>query len=99
MDTKQYIEVAAIGIMALSVVLVIAERSYSKRGIGVRVIQFLAVCFVVPAVLILSLERHLSNETTAALLGALIGYLLSGISENDPERRKGASGSRSSGDD
>ena len=45
-------------------------------ALSVRTLQFLAITFVVPAVLILSLERSLGSESTAALLGTIIGYVL-----------------------
>lgn len=47
-------------------------------ALSVRTLQFLAITFVVPAVLILSLERSLGNESTAALLGTIVGYVLAG---------------------
>ena len=46
-------------------------------------IQFLAVVFVVPAIIILALEGVLGTESTAALLGAIVGYVLSGIGKDE----------------
>jgi hypothetical protein len=58
-------------------------RAKMEMGLGVRVIQFAGVIFGVPAIVILGLERILDAQTLAALLGALFGYLLSGIAKFD----------------
>jgi hypothetical protein len=51
--------------------------------LSVRTLQFLAIAMVVPAILILSLERSIGNETTAALLGTIVGYVLAGGVKNE----------------
>ena len=79
MTTREYIELGAMLIMALVVIGIFLERLISGRGLGARVIQFLAVGLIVPIILILALEEKLAPETTATIIGALIGYLLSGI--------------------
>jgi len=58
-----------------------------KRGIGARTIQFAAVILIVPGIFILALERVLPSDTVGALLGALTGYLLSGLGRFKPTRR------------
>jgi hypothetical protein len=52
-------------------------------ALSVRTLQFFAIAMVVPAVLILSLERSIGNESTAALLGTIVGYVLSGGVRNE----------------
>ena len=52
-------------------------------ALSFRTIQFLAIAFVVPAVLILSMEGKLGNEATATLIGTIAGYALSGISKGE----------------
>jgi hypothetical protein len=52
-------------------------------ALSVRTLQFLAIAMVVPAVLILSLERSIGNESTAALLGTILGYVLAGGVKNE----------------
>jgi hypothetical protein len=47
-------------------------------ALSVRTLQFLTIAFVVPAVLILSLERSIGSESTAALYGTIVGYVLAG---------------------
>ena len=42
-----------------------------------RTIQFLAIAFLVPAVIVLAMERTIGSEVTSALIGIIIGYVLS----------------------
>lgn len=65
----------------------VAKQS-TNWGFDVRVIQFVAVILVIPSILILSLEKVLTSETTATLVGAMIGYLLSGLGELKPQKNK-----------
>jgi hypothetical protein len=80
---KEWIELIAILIMAGGLTWVCCNRTKMKKGIGVRVIQFLAVIFIIPSIIILALEGVIVSETTAALLGAIIGYILSGIGQDE----------------
>lgn len=84
------IEIVACVIMVGGVVGVFIERLRTKRGIGVRVIQFLTVTLVLPSILILALEDVLSGQTTATLIGAIVGYILSGIGKDEPNKESGA---------
>lgn len=83
MEMKTIIEGVACLVMIGGLIGIFIERSRSKRGIGVRVIQFLTVTMVLPIILILSLEGVLSDQTTATLIGAVIGYILSGIGKDE----------------
>ncbi|MEN8107353.1 MAG: hypothetical protein ABFS22_05030 [Pseudomonadota bacterium] len=60
------------------------ERITTRRGIGVRIIQLSTVLLVMPTILILALEGILENQTTAALIGTIVGYVLSGIGKDEP---------------
>ena len=48
-----------------------------------RTIQFLAIAFVVPAIIILSMERAIGNESTSALIGTIAGFALSGLTKSE----------------
>ena len=87
---KSIVEIIAIIIMGGGLLGVFIERNKIGKGIGVRVIQFLAIIFVIPTILILALEKVIDNSTIAALIGAIVGYILSGIGsdENDKKSRK-----------
>lgn len=52
-------------------------------ALSVRTLQFLAIAMVVPAVLVLSLEQRLGSESSAALFGAIVGYVLAGGVKNE----------------
>lgn len=68
---------------------VIFHRILLGKGLGARAIQFLSVGYIIPTILILSLEKVLTSETTAALLGGLAGYLLSDVGKfESKESRK-----------
>ena len=77
------LEIFSFCIMIFGLVALMYHRIKFKKGIGVRAIQFLSVVFVVPAILILALERVLNSEVVAALYGAVIGYVLSGIGKDE----------------
>jgi hypothetical protein len=46
--------------------------------IGIRAIQFLAVVFMLPLLIILGINNILGRETIGTLLGVVLGYVLSG---------------------
>lgn len=83
MDTKSTIELILAGIMVLGLIALFINRYQLKKGIGARVIQYTGVVLVVPLIGILALESVLDKQTTGTVIGALLGYLLSGISNFD----------------
>ncbi|WP_174902151.1 hypothetical protein [Burkholderia pseudomultivorans] len=80
------IEIIAAATIPVAFVLVIIDRIVNKRGIGARAIQLTAVGMLVPLILILALEKILDGATVGTLIGGIVGYLLSGISEFDKGR-------------
>jgi hypothetical protein len=85
MKTSDIIELICAGLMVVGILGVMIHRFKTGMGLGARVIQFVAVVLIVPSIVILSLERVLTPETTATLFGAITGYLLSGIGEYKPQ--------------
>ena len=79
MGTKGWMEVVAAIVMLVGLIGTFAIRLRLRKGIGRRAIQAMTVILVVPATLILALEGVLTSETTAAILGGVAGYALSGI--------------------
>lgn len=77
------VEIVACTIMVAGVVGVFIDRFRSKRGIDARTIQLLTVTLLLPAILLLSLEGELGGQTTAALIGVVTGYVLSGTGKGD----------------
>jgi len=60
----------------------------SPRGLGVRLIQTIALMLVIPAVIILALEDKLSNEGVGTILGVIVGYSLGGVLKGVPSKNK-----------
>ena len=63
------------------------DGSIEKRpwGIGVRMIQLVAILILGPVVAVLGLEGTLSGEGTGTLMGAIVGYALGGITSPVPK--------------
>ena len=80
---KVAIEIIACLIMVGGLAGIFIERIWRNRGIDARVIQFLTIVLIIPVILILALEDILNGQTTAALIGTVIGYILSGIGKNE----------------
>lgn len=80
-----WLEVVAALIMIGGTIGIFVDRWRTKRGIGVRVIQFLAVVMLLPIVFILALRGILSDASVGTLLGAVAGYILSGIGKDEQQ--------------
>jgi len=83
-----YLDYTLIGVMVAGIVGVLIHRIWLEFGIGTRAVQFVGICLLVPAVLILGLEDKLSKENIGTILGAIIGYVLSGIGGTDQKKPK-----------
>jgi len=86
-SVKSIIELSLGLIMIVGVVGLFINRHKLGKGIGARIIQFTGVLLVVPLIGILALEGVLESQTTGTVIGALLGYLLSGISNFDSPQR------------
>ena len=88
MPIRSIIEIGLAVLMAIGLIGILIRIFYrdkqEKPGITARTIQFLGLTFLIPAILILGLEQILSGETIAALVGAIVGYLLSSMAEYVP---------------
>lgn len=85
-STRSIVELTAAATMFGGLAALLYERIRNRRGIGIRVIQLATVVLVVPTILVLALEGILGAQTTAALIGAAVGYILSGIGKDEPPR-------------
>jgi hypothetical protein len=83
-----YIEIAAILVGGGCAAMVL--RTGSVRGIGPQIRLTLAVCLIVPMIVILGLEKILNGETIAGIVGALVGAGIpaSGIISTTSEKPK-----------
>lgn len=59
----------------------------APRGIGVRMIQLIALLILIPTVAVLALEGSLTGEGTGTILGAVVGYALGGITAPVPKEK------------
>jgi hypothetical protein len=87
MGTETVIGILQMGcvlIMLLIPICILIQRMISKKSLSARAIQFLAVTFIFPTILILALGKAIAGETTSALLGGLAAYLLSDIGRYKP---------------
>ena len=84
---------AVVGPLAVVVLRLTIKKRIEKNdgsieirpfGIGVRMIQLVAVLILAPLIAVLSLEGTLSGEGTGTLLGAIVGYALGGITSPVP---------------
>jgi len=69
-------------------VAVIINRLHYRRGIGVRIIQFTVASTTLPSIVLLVMGGLIQGETSAALIGAFIGYLFANIGNFDSRREK-----------
>ena len=84
LPTVEVLQFIAILLMVIGTLCVIFTPRLVDRDGMRRAIQFLSVILVVPTILILALGKVLQPETVGTLIGALIGYLLSGIGSETP---------------
>lgn len=87
MTTKEFIEIVMAFIMVLVLIGLFLRTIIQKKGIGARIIQFTCIAFLIPTIIILSIEEILPGATVGTLLGGLAGYVLSGISNFDNPTR------------
>jgi hypothetical protein len=73
------VEIVACLIMVGGIVVIFIERFRSKRASSTRTLQLLTVSVVLPTILILALEDVLDRQTTAALIGVIVGFSLAGV--------------------
>jgi hypothetical protein len=50
-----------------------------RATLGMKTIQFLAIVFILPLMLVLGVMNVLGRETIGTILGVVVGYVLSGF--------------------
>jgi hypothetical protein len=71
MTEHAWIEIASLAVGGICAVMVLLIGR--SRGIGPQIRLTLAVCLIAPLLVILGLEKVLSSETVAAIVGAFVG--------------------------
>ena len=75
MDAKAWtVDLLALIVGGVVSVLILRNKVTTEKGIGPQTKQVLALSLLSPIVLILGVERILSRETIAAIVGGLVGY-------------------------
>ena len=80
---EDIIEVLAIIVMLIGLIGIMIDRIFFKKGISIRVIQLIAVIFIIPTILILSIEEFFDSDVVGVLLGAIVGFILSGVGKEE----------------
>ncbi|HEX8365044.1 MAG TPA: hypothetical protein VF603_07155 [Allosphingosinicella sp.] len=65
----------------IAIVGVLWARVRRDKGLGVRSMQFLTVSVAFPTLAVLAFEEVLDGDAVSALIGALLGYLLSTVTQ------------------
>ena len=93
MTTIEWVQLISAATFPIALLVLLVNRLNYKRGIGwgskgigVRSIQFTAAAMVFPGVVILTTGKFIDGETSAALIGVLIGYLFANIGNFDKQR-------------
>lgn len=87
-DIKNIIIIASFVIMLLGLICVFHNRLKTGNGLGARFIQSITVIIALPTIIILASIEAIEGETISALLGSVLGYILSGIGDYKPESKK-----------
>jgi len=92
---RDWVEVILALAIIINPIALLIYRSKAKRadgksfGLGVRVVQYTGATTLPPMVIILALEGLIDSSTVAALVGAFVGYLFSGLAEFDRRKSEG----------
>jgi len=84
-----WLEVPLVVIMMFGTAYTLYKRLNMKKadgnpmGLGRRVHEMVALLMLVPIIGVLAVEDILPKEVVGTLLGTIIGYTLSGISDSD----------------
>ncbi len=72
-STKDIVDIVAIAMLRIGFLW---QRKTSGKSIDAVSVQFLAVFFLLPVILILALEKILDATAIGTLIGAIAGFLL-----------------------
>ncbi len=83
------IELSMVGLMIFGAASVLVNRwmvinaGGRRPGFTMRSIQYLGVSFVFPVIVLLAVSGEMDKTTVGTLIGTVVGYILSGLSERD----------------
>lgn len=88
-STKDIVDIVAIAMLPLSFAGFMWQRRSSGKAIDAAAVQFIAVVFLLPVIVVLALEKVLDGMTVGTLIGAFTGYLLAGARDGRADRDRG----------
>jgi len=83
MGWRYVVEIVAVLIMLGGVGGIFYGVFKGTIALSSRTIQFLAIAFALPMILILSLEGRVGSDATSAVIGMVVGYTLSELSKKE----------------
>lgn len=84
MNSLDYVNIlCAITILATTLGGII-HRIVTKKGIGIRFCQFMAIGMGIPAFAILALAGKIEPQTIGSILGAIVGFFFSRTGKDEP---------------
>ena len=83
MDINEWIKLVVAATPLVGLVGIFSYSIINKKLFMARSIQLIGIVLIIPAISLLSLDGKLEGATVGTLIGAIAGYLLSGISNYD----------------
>ena len=72
-----------LAIPIVSIICLALMRILTKKGVGLRVIQYLGVTVVVPLIVFSAIEGLISKDALIGFLGAGLGWTLSTLTKDN----------------
>lgn len=77
------INTVCLSLMGITLVGGIANRLLTRKGIGWRFCQFLAIGMGLPAVIMLAFAKELDNDVVSAIVGAVVGAVIAHVGKDE----------------
>lgn len=74
-----WLQLGLLFIMAMTIIGVFYNRRSQGKGLGARTTQFTVVVLSLPIILLLAIEEIIGPQSTTALIGTILGFVLSGF--------------------
>jgi len=77
MELTEIVIIGALIISIVGVIGIMVNRAVSKKGMGLRSVQLLAIIVLFPLLFVLSMLEILPVSTIAVVAGSIVGYAFS----------------------
>jgi len=75
MTAGEWVQILCAATFPLLVVAVAADRIFTQKGTGYRIIQYVGAVTFMPGLVLLTMAGLVDGPAAAALIGVFIGYL------------------------